>query len=288
MHARRPATTRRLVVATLLSVCSTLFTTVAFATPAHAYTPWPGAVGNDISYPQCGMSMPKNPVFGIVGVNGGRAFTANPCLRQQLAWAKRAQNRGPAFYANTGNPGPAYTRRWPIGQTSPRVCRASNPNASACAFDYGWNAAKHSFSTAVDAVQKLNGVSRWEARMRTAAVPWWLDVETMNSWQTLQKGYGPTFQSKLNDTNALLGAVRALWDEGITRVGIYSTSFQWKQITGGSEFTRWYFSSNPVWLAGYTSEAHARRGCADASFTGGPVQLTQFLQKGYDANVRCR
>src|SRR5262245_57331979 len=287
MSARTP-TTRRIVVATLLSIVSSLVTTVTFATPAHAYTPWPGAVGNDISFPQCGMSLPRNPVFGIVGVNGGRAFTVNPCLRQQLAWAKKAQNRGPAFYANTGNPGPAYTRRWPVGQTSPRVCNAWNKNASACAFDYGWNAAKHSFNTAVDAVQKLNRVSRWEARMRTAAVPWWLADETMNSWQTLQPGYGPTFQSKLNDTNALLGAVRALWDEGITRVGIYSTTWQWKQITGGVRFTKWYFSSKAVWLAGYESESDAHRGCSHASFTGAPVLLTQFLRNGFDANFRCR
>jgi GH25 family lysozyme M1 (1,4-beta-N-acetylmuramidase) len=131
-------------------------------------------------------------------------------------------------------------------------------------------------------------VSRDEATQRAAAVPWWLDVETMNSWQTLEDGYGPTFQSKLNDTSALVGAVRALWDEGITRVGIYSTSYQWREITGGREYTRDYFSANPVWLAGYEDEADARSGCNDPSFTGGPVQMTQFLRDGYDANVRCR
>jgi hypothetical protein len=291
MRSRSPrrevwTTTRRIVVATLLSL---VFASVCFVSPAYAEPhTTPGTIGNDISFPQCGGPLPKNAAFGIVGVNGGRAFTANPCLKQQLAWAKRAQNTRPAFYANTGNPGPAYTRRWPIGQTSPRVCRESNPNASACAYDYGWNAAKHSFRTAVDAVQQLNGVSRSEAIMRTAAVPWWLDVETMNSWQTLQEGYGPTWQSKYNDTNALLGAVRALSDEGITRVGIYSTAYQWKQITGGRAFTQNFFAANPVWLAGYEGEADARAGCNDASFTGGPVQVTQFLRGGFDANVRCR
>jgi hypothetical protein len=285
MRTLTSTTTRRLVVALFVS---TLLNMIPGAAPAHAYQPVPGTVGNDISYPQCGGPFPENPEFGIVGVNGGRAFTANPCLVEELAWAKRAANRAPAFYANTGNPGPAYTRRWPIGQTSPRVCLASNPNASACAFDYGWNAAKHSFETAVDAVQELNGVSRDEATQRAAAVPWWLDVETMNSWQTLEEGYGPTFQSKLNDTSALIGAVRALWDEGITRVGIYSTSYQWREITGGREYTRDYFSANPVWLAGYEDEADARSGCNDPSFTGGPVQMTQFLRDGYDANVRCR
>jgi hypothetical protein len=284
MRSRTSTTTRRLVVATF---CSIIFATVFSATPAHAYPPSPGTIGNDISFPQCGVALPENPQFGIVGVNGGRAFSTNPCLVEQLAWAKRAVNRAPGFYANTGNPGPAYTRRWPIGQTSPRACYAWNPNASACAFDYGWNAAKHSFETAVDAIQELNGISRDEAGRRAADVQWWLDVETMNSWQTLEDGYGPTFQSKLNDTNALIGGVRALWDEGIAFVGIYSTSYQWKQITGGRTFTRDYFSANPVWLAGYDSEGDARAGCDDASFTGGAVLMTQFLRNGFDANVRC-
>jgi hypothetical protein len=261
---------------------------VAPAAPAFAYPPVPGMVGHDISFPQCGAPFPDDPQFGIIGVNGGRAFTKNPCLVDQLAWAKRAENRAPGFYVNTGNPGPAYTRRWPIGQTSPRVCTATNPNESACAFDYGWNAAKHSWETAVDAVQQLNDISRDEAELRAADVQWWLDVETMNSWQTLEDGYGPTFQSKLNDTTALIGAVRALWDEGIGFVGIYSTAYQWREITGGRSYTHDYFAANPVWLAGYDDEEHAREGCAAASFTGGPVMMTQYLHEGFDANVRCR
>jgi hypothetical protein len=86
----------------------------------------------------------------------------------------------------------------------------------------------------------------------------------------------------------LVGAVRALWDAGITRVGIYSTAYQWREITGGRDYTRDYFSANPVWLAGYEGEADARAGCSDPSFTGGPVLMTQFLRGGFDANIRCR
>ncbi|HZC74863.1 MAG TPA: hypothetical protein VE220_02720, partial [Gaiellaceae bacterium] len=32
--------------------------------------------GFDVSYPQCSGSYPSNPLFGIVGVNGGLANTA--------------------------------------------------------------------------------------------------------------------------------------------------------------------------------------------------------------------
>ena len=45
-------------------------------------------VGYDISYPQCSGAYPSNPRFGIVGVNGGLANTANACLGDELAWAR--------------------------------------------------------------------------------------------------------------------------------------------------------------------------------------------------------
>lgn len=292
----RPATTGRLVSPRSASSRSVLFATALVAAallvavpPAGASTPSAGSVGNDVSYPQCGMSLPSWTAFGIVGVNNGHAYSTNPCLAQQLAWAKRAQNHGPSFYANTGNPGPAFARHWPYGQTSPRVCQPSNPNSSSCAFDYGWNAAKQSLGSAIDAVARLDGVTRQDAFWRATAVPWWLDVETMNSWQNLEAGYGPSYQAKLNDTAALSGAVRALWDAGITRVGIYSTSFQWRQITGGRAYTHDFFHANPVWLAGYNDANDALSGCWDSSFTGGPVLMTQYLgATGFDANLRCR
>src|SRR5262249_45053017 len=100
----------------------------------------------DISFPQCGMPLPEGSVtpFGVLGVNGGRPFTANPCLVEELRWAKRLV-QAPAFYANTSNPGPWRTTHWPNGQTAPMTCSWSDPNSLGCSFDYGWNAAHHSF-----------------------------------------------------------------------------------------------------------------------------------------------
>src|SRR6266480_2425330 len=65
-----------------------------------------GRYGNDISWPQCGGAFPTKAGFGIVGVNGGRPFTQNPCLGPEWQWA--LSNKGaPAYYMNLSNPGTA-------------------------------------------------------------------------------------------------------------------------------------------------------------------------------------
>ena len=135
-------------------------------------------IGYDISYPQCGSVFPRNPAFGIVGVNGGIVFSANPCLASQLTWA----GTNAQLYANTGNPGPQLSTHWPTGQSTPRVCSASNPDTVDCAYDYGWNAAADSYRKAVDAYVSLGRAPQGATRTPTANT-WWLDVETGNSWR---------------------------------------------------------------------------------------------------------
>jgi hypothetical protein len=244
-------------------------------------------VARDIGFPQCSGALPRirGADFGVIGTNNGISFTRNPCLTRQLAWAKKFQY-APAFYANTGNPGPQRAKHWPLGQMSPKVCTASDPNSIGCSYDYGWNAAWQSYSTAVDAAQGLHNVDRVNARQRVANVAWWLDVETMNSWQTLD-GL-PTRAAQRRDTATLEGEVDALRAAGIDRVGIYSTPYQWDQITGGTEVTQGRFAGIPQWLAGYESQLDAVEGCGHRGFTSGPVRLTQYLaQDGFDADVVC-
>jgi hypothetical protein len=279
----------------LVIVSSLALFGVAVAAPAEAKGAKQSAStpsGYDVGYPQCGRSLPTNATFGIVGVNNGIVFSANPCLGtgngpSELAWAQQAGNHAPAFYANTGNPGPAYSSHWPTGQTTPQVCAASQPNSTSCSYDYGWNAAKDSFATAVRAETQVNAMTTADATGAAAAATWWLDVETSNSWQTLESAYGPTLASKQNDTSALAGAVAALQSSGVARVGFYSTSYQWGVITGGSAVTGSQFASNPNWLAGYTSQTSASRGCTSPGFTGGRVELTQWVANSLDHDWRC-
>lgn len=222
--------------------------------------------GYDISYPQCGHAYPTNVAFAIVGVNGGRVFSANPCLADQLRWGGDAAAE---VYINTGNPGPALSSFWPVGQTAPRVCSASNPDTADCAYDYGWNAAQHSYQTLETA---------YAARSITAnpnVTAWWLDVETSNSWRD---------EVALN-VAALQGEVDYLRSRGVTRLGFYSTTVQWGTITGGTRV----FSPTPSWGAGAPSEKVAKNLCATTttSFTGGRLAMTQYVSQGFDVDVRC-
>jgi hypothetical protein len=253
---------------------------VMTAAPVAA-KPSKGAVptGYDLSYPQCGRSYPTSVTFGIVGVNDGIVFSANPCAASELAWAGAAQNRAPAFYANTADPGPAYSSHWPTGEQSPEVCDGSN--SSACSYDYGWNGAQNSFAVAVAAEQADGSAS---PTTTAAAAPWWLDVETGNSWETLEPAYGATAPSDANDQADLQGAVAYLASKGVGTVGFYSTGSQWTSILGG---TGSRFVASPDWVAGFRTLSLAQAGCSSTSFTGGRVALTQYPSGVFDGDYAC-
>ena len=183
-----------------------LILTVLIATTSSAVastTPDSGLTGFDISFPQCGGSLPASAGFGIVGVNNGSVFTTNKCLATELTWATEATNGSPSFYANTANGGPTYGAGWPTSQQTPDVC--SGGNSVACAYDYGWNAARSSFANAV-AAETTDGATN--ATLAARSAPWWLDVETGNSWETIE--YGRTAATEAYDTAMLEGEVAIL------------------------------------------------------------------------------
>jgi len=142
------------VVAALLAVALQMVLTLpAAAAPEPAKAPGTVDVakapapalaqGYDISYPQCGKTLPSKPAFGLVGVNGGLAYSGNSCLASEYAWALTSSSSTQphvSFYANTGNPGPDVSTHWPArGTATPQPCDGSW--SAACAYDYGWYAA---------------------------------------------------------------------------------------------------------------------------------------------------
>ena len=232
------------------------------------------ALGNDISWPQCGGDLPSPPAFAIVGVNGGRPDTVNPCLAAQLAWADRSTDAAggtPAeIYVNTATTGPVDSLWWPANNTY-RGEDVSNPYGTcdgtetpACAYVHGYAMA---FNDVVILKESGDGVVRHM---------WWLDVETGNSW---------LWDKAAND--AELEGMTAYLESTGAEVGIYSTGYQFGEIVGevgpGSNL---YRLRN--WLAGAESTSTAREFCTASPLTsGGAVALTQFTEGDFDYNYRC-
>jgi hypothetical protein len=234
------------------------------------------AIGYDASYPQCLGSYPSNPLFGIVGVNGGLANNANPCTSGELHWARGAPGQkhpkqpSLSLYIDTGNPGERHVADWPSGGTAPNYGACNGLLTNACSFVYGEQRAGRSYRV-VAAVDP--------AGAKTA--PWWLDVELLASW-------AGTYELNIA---ALQGFSAGLRNAGATGpIGIYSTSAQWKDITGlTAQTTATAFNGQlPDWVAGTKATlTQARQNCTSGGFTGAPPTLAQYRIGPLDADLRC-
>jgi hypothetical protein len=245
-----PVTTTTIPAPTTTVPPATTTTTTTTTLPA----PKPTAGGYDISWPQCGKSYPANPAFGIVSASNGLAYSDNPCLAGEYAWAAAA-TRPPGFYMNTADPG-SQSVHWTT--PGPRACTGSSDDLG-CAYNYGWNAAAEAFAYAG---AQTGG---------TATAAWWLDIETSNTWSTNAAA-----------NNADINGMVDYFHARSSTVGVYSTRFQWNQITGGSVL------AVPNWVAGASSAAQASSWCAAAySFTGGPVAVVQYPAGSFDGDVAC-
>ncbi|WP_104138888.1 hypothetical protein [Arthrobacter sp. ZGTC131] len=238
-------------------------------------------VGNDVSWPQCGKTLPSGQAFAIVGVTGGLANNTNPCLAEQLAWA--ADSTGGtaqpkvALYVNTANPGHEGSW-WPSSNIYPDV-QVANPYGTcagavdlACSYMYG-------YAKAYD-----------DATSRGVTDPgeyfWWLDVETGNSWQT---------KTDLNraDLEGMVAYFKSITAEGEDAdgedagVGIYSTSYQWGIIAGTVPSSS-PLTGLPSWLAGARTLRGAKSNCSLPGLTpGSPVTVTQYVSAGLDYDYSC-
>jgi hypothetical protein len=263
----------------LLLASALLCLAVPTATAAKSNPGGGGAkqpTGYDISYPQCGGPFPGNVLFGIVGVNNGIVYSANPCLGSgdgpsELAWAEQYEPVA-ILYANTANPGPALSSHWPAGQTAPKFCDPASTDSADCAYDYGWNAAADSYRDAVEAYVSLGRLPSGSTQTPQPN-EWWLDVETANSWES----------NTTNNISELQGEVDYLKAQGVTTLGFYANSSDWQAITGGTTA----FAAYPSWRAGAGSQRAAQSYCGTTGFTGGPIKYSQYAARGYDADVRC-
>lgn len=274
-------------------------------------------MGLDVSWPQCDRVLPEATSFAVVGVNGGTAASTNPCLADQLRWAVTATSRTDAdrpvqVYVNTANPGEVLeeyavttwptdnrdargadsfqhidaARRNPYGRCATTAARYNGyTNDLACSWQYGWNRAVESLDSRFAPAARAAGVSD-----DAADYTWWLDVETMNSWQR-----GGT-RGQARNAAALEGMAQFYSSEGVSEVGLYSTHYQWRRIVGeavGSMDPAGHAIAGnlinaPAWLAGAADPASAQLRCMTLTgLTSGPVVMNQYIADDLDHNFRC-
>jgi hypothetical protein len=304
---------RALVVALLARSLLLGTTGVAFAAKPAGHGGDGGAgstpTGNDVSYPQCGSTLPVGAAFGIVGVNGGLANDLNPCFgpsssypsysESELYWAVASTLGGTtepkaSLYVNTADPGnvdgDTIVADWPSsGNTPYGSCTTTTvtltsgtytvgADSDACAFQYGYDKASQDATWLAAAAQAIDAQSPPITVAGTAgSYPWWLDVEAANTWQS---------DTTMNVAD-LQGMVAALVGAGATTVGVYSTASQWDAITGGTGAASGSLYEIPDWIPGARTLSGAEANCSAPSFTDGTVVVTQWFSHPDDGDYAC-
>lgn len=234
---------------TLLTLFTLMASFVLFGQQALASTFYTtGSTGVDVSFPNCTATIPKVD-FGIVGLNGGLVYSRNNCAAAQ---ASNFSNL--SLYVNTGLNASSSSQYYTAAQAG------CNGDVYCAAYNYGYNAGKDAIAYA----QSL-GLS---------SEKWWLDVETMNTWNS----------DVLQNRQSIQGIYDAIARTGIPLVGVYSTTYQWNEITGGWK-NNW-----PSWGATtWTTARQASKYCKGHEFTGGPSLLMQYKsrQSKLDQDVAC-
>ncbi|MBO9522636.1 MAG: hypothetical protein J7518_13955 [Nocardioidaceae bacterium] len=223
--------------------------------------------GADLSWPQCpkGLGIPQKRTegaplptaaarFAVIGLTNGPSFVANPCLADQVAWA-RGRQLAVAAYAVVSYPDAATVRRHRLqGPYDGRTRLGALRNV-------GYQAALFNLRS-----------------LRAAGLPTpvvWVDVEPVTGFDW----------SADVDANAAVvqGTVRGYRDAG-KKVGFYSLASFWQRIVGAN-----LRLGLPEWRpAGPRGQAEALRRCADSwSFQGGTGVLGQWIEDHRDRNVTC-
>ena len=208
------------------------------------------AHGYDVSYPQCATpGAPAGAQFAVVGVNGGKAFSRNPCLSDE--WSHAHEPR--SVYLNSGyNPENYRFADQLCRDLGDRLGGATPAEREA----YAIGCAEATYSYEVMEQERVAG-----------AQICWVDVESSNSWDEL-------------DVNLNRHALQGLFDQLVghgCKVGVYAQYKEWRALTGD-----WHTASV---AADWVSLAVPAEACGLTGFTGGPVWLVQELAPWPDVPV---
>ncbi len=239
----------------------------ATAVPTSSIPPQSGAVlGADISWPQCpvGMGIPQKRTLGmplplpearyvVIGLTNGPGFYANPCLAEQVDWARQNDVLVSAYAVASF---PEADERQRFATTGP--------------YDGS------------DTLGALRNVGYQQARFNIASMKAtgfvtpivWIDVEPVPdfAWSS----------DRVANAAVVEGLARAYRDAGY-EIGVYSTPYLWEGVVGDLAL------GVPEWrAAGQTSRAEALSRCgADWVIQGGPAVMGQWVEASRDQNVTC-
>lgn len=200
----------------------------------------------DVSWPNC---PGVKASYGVVGLNNGKPFTVNPCLKKEVRHINHE-----SFYVNSRYNGQhSYSSKYPCHQKT-KECGAYN---------YGY----------------ANGLNDLKIASRSGAYSnlWWIDVEEGVQGNT----WGP--DQSLN-VQYLKGLMDAIASQGIPHIGFYAPASHWQRITGGwkNNHPSWSPTGGKIPVA-----RAAALGPCGTGFTGGPVWLVQYIDSGLDVNLEC-
>jgi hypothetical protein len=212
--------------------------------------------GYDISWPQCSGSSAYHlpgghPRYVVLGLTHGAGHTANPCLQDQLSWARSRGSRVAAYLV------PSYP-------TKTQRSAAKVGIYGACRGSLRCKLHNDGAAQAADALLVL--------RRAGLDLPMlWVDVEFRSN---------PAWTRYDGRNRAVIeGVFRGLREAGV-RYGVYTTSYMWDHITGG-----WRVDV-PNWLPSGNGSATTARGMCRTSGTGGTTWLVQYTRE-WDENLTC-
>jgi hypothetical protein len=237
-----------------------LMTTTAVATAAGASTTTAVVQGADISWPNCpkGEGIPSRRSSGeplplptaqfvVIGLTNGPGFYPNPCLANQLRWARNHRKLIAAYALTTY---PTRSEIATYGATGPYKSALKNS---------AYAEAQYNLST-------ISAVS--------LTVPMiWVDVEPypVAPWS-----------HNLAANRTVISAVTAAYAAAGYQVGIYTNPNGWPEVVGNARLTKL-----PTWStigAGRLPGAH--RQCSRGP-SGGPDWMVQWWIGSRDFDVLC-
>jgi hypothetical protein len=221
--------------------------------------------GNDVSWPQCttaqggaGLPMPADSAqFVVIGLTRGLPFTDNPCLADQVTWAKTRSKPAQA-YTFAAFPTDAqlasYGSQGPWSPTT-RLGRLSNVG----------------YAEGTWALGRLTAVGFTPSMV-------WVDVEPRDKqpWPTGSR------QSEAENRAVISGLLRRL-DAGGYSYGLYANASGWKAVTG-----TWWLPGIPAWVTvGRKTATEAAAACQRPGVTSGTPRLAQWFDDTRDSDLTC-